>query len=213
MEVKVKLGYTSYQKLKSGLEKLLQGTALSAWNTIKGTVKPNVNTLLTFRLQIEAVKRIYIPELAAIESQKAHLQRAKKNDRLTVPLFLDRLKQLNLRLPQFSDASKTDSFTPEELKRIFYYAMPLRSRTNFINNGQSLHESSLEVIKTYMIHQEHQTDAHMRKPRDANSKKPSSSRRNSSSNHKDKPNANGHNQPSRKKNLDGKRKRLSNEDD
>ena len=48
--------------------------------------------------------------------------------------------------------------------------MPLRWRTNFINSGQSLHESSLEVIKTYMIHQEHQTDAHRRKTRDANSK-------------------------------------------
>lgn len=195
---KSKLGYNSYQKLESGLEQLLQSTALSAWNTIKGTVEPNVNTIHTFNLRIEALKRIYIPEPAAIENQKAHLQRAKKNDRLTVPLFLDRLRQLNLLLPQFPNGSSEDSFTPEKLKRIFYFAMPLRWRTNFINSGQSLHESSLEVIKTYMIHQEHQTDAHRRKTRDANSKKQSSSsssRRNPNSNPKGKPSQGGNSTP------------------
>ena len=31
MEAKVKISYSTYQKLESGLEKLLQGTALSAW--------------------------------------------------------------------------------------------------------------------------------------------------------------------------------------
>ena len=48
MEAKTTLGYNSYQKLESGLEQLLQGTALSAWNTIKAIVQLNINTLLTF---------------------------------------------------------------------------------------------------------------------------------------------------------------------
>ena len=38
---KNKLGYNTYQKLKSGLEKLLQGTTKVEWSTIKGTVQPN----------------------------------------------------------------------------------------------------------------------------------------------------------------------------
>ena len=139
------------------------------------SVQPNANTLLTFSAWIDAFKCIYIPEPAAIENQRARLQRLKKNDKFTVPLFSNRLKQLILLLPQFPDASEIDSFSPEELKRIFYFAISLRWRTNFINSGQSLHESSFEVIKTYMIHQEHQTDAHGRRSQDINSKKQSSS--------------------------------------
>ena len=38
---KSKLGYTTYQKLKSGIEQLLQGTAKDEWSTVKGTVNPN----------------------------------------------------------------------------------------------------------------------------------------------------------------------------
>ena len=171
MEAKAKLGYATYQKLESGLEQLLQVTALSAWETVKATVEPNTNTVQSFSAKIAAFRRLCIPGNAAIENQKAHLHRNKKNDKLTVPLFLDRLKQVNLLLAQFPNASEADSFSADKIKRIFYYAMPLRWRTNFINSGKSLHKSSLEVIKTYMIHQEHQTDAHRRKTRNANTKK------------------------------------------
>ena len=128
----------------------------------------------SFSAKIAAFRRLYIPGNATIENQKAHLHRIKKNDKLTVPLFLDWLKQVNLLLAQFPNALEADSFSANEIKRIFYYAMPLRWRMNFINSGQSLHESTSEVIKTYMIHQEFQTDAHRRKSRDNNHKKQSS---------------------------------------
>ena len=80
-----KLGYSNYQKLESGIEQLLQGTAKDEWNTIKGTVQPGTNTLQTFERRIEAFRQIYIPEPAAVDNQKSYLLRVRKNDRLTVP--------------------------------------------------------------------------------------------------------------------------------
>ena len=89
---KTQLGCTMYQKLESGLEQLLQGTAKDEWSTIKGTVQPGINTTQSFSARIEAFRLIYIPEPAAIENQKSYLQRVKKNDKLSVPHFLDRMK-------------------------------------------------------------------------------------------------------------------------
>ena len=75
---KAKLGYTTYQKLESGLEQLLQGTAKDEWSTIKGTAQPGINTTQSFTARIEAFWLIYIPELAAIENQKSYLRWVKK---------------------------------------------------------------------------------------------------------------------------------------
>ena len=122
---KAKLGYTNYQKLESGIEQLLQGTAKDEWSTIKGTVDPNTNTIASFNARIEALKKIYIPEPAAVENQKSYLLRIRKNDRLTVPQFLDRMKQINLLLAQFPGSSTLQCLTPDELKRLFYFTMPM----------------------------------------------------------------------------------------
>ena len=67
---KSKLGYTTYQKLESGLEQLLQGTAKSEWSTIKGTVQPGTNSVNSFAARLEAFRLIYIPEPAAIKNKK-----------------------------------------------------------------------------------------------------------------------------------------------
>ena len=75
---KNKLGYNTYQKLESGLEQLLQGTAKDKWNTIKGTVQPNTRTVQSFGARVEAFRLIYIPEPAAVDNQKSYLQRVKK---------------------------------------------------------------------------------------------------------------------------------------
>ena len=157
----------------------------------------------SFSAKIAAFRRLYIHGNAAIENQKAHLHRIRKNDKLTVPLFLDRLKQVNLLLAQFPNASEAGRFSPNEIKRIFYYEMPLRWRTNFINSGQSLHKSILEVVKTYMIHQEFQTDTHRRKSRDNNHKKQSSTKGPATSKSSTPSNSNAGN---KKKNKEGKRK-------
>ena len=61
-------------------------------------------------------------------------------------------------------------FNDEKLTRIFYFAMPNRWRTNFINSGQSLHTTMLEALKTYMVHQEQQTDAHRCKNKENNNR-------------------------------------------
>ena len=157
---KSKLGYTTYQKLESGIEQLLQGTAKDEWQTVKGTVNPNTNTIATFNARLEAFKSIYsIPEPAAVDNQKSYLLRIRKNDRLIVPQFLDRIKQINLLLAQFPGSNHQQCLTLEEIKRLFYFAMPMKWRTNFINSGQTLHSTTLESLKTYMVYQEHQTDA------------------------------------------------------
>ena len=69
-QAKSKLGYTTYQKLGSGLEQLLQGTAKNEWSTIKGTVQPGTNSVNSFTARLEAFWLIYIPESAAIENNK-----------------------------------------------------------------------------------------------------------------------------------------------
>ena len=164
---KTKLGYTNYQKLQNGIEQLLQGTAKDEWSTIKGTAQPGINMLNSFNDRLEAFRQIYIPEPAAMENQKSYLQRIRKTDKLTVPHFLDRLKQINLFLSQFPGSNPQQYFNNEELKRIFYFAMPNRWRTNFINSDQSLHMTTLEALKTYIVHQE-QTDTHRRKNKENN---------------------------------------------
>ena len=64
---------------------------------------------------------------------------------------------------KFPGSNRQQCFNNEELKRLFYFAMPNRWRTNFVNSGQSLHTTSLESLKTYVVHQEQQSDAHCRK--------------------------------------------------
>ena len=59
-------------------------------------------------------------------------------------------------------------------KLLFYFAMPMWWQTIFINSGQILHTSTMEDLRTYMVHQEHQMDAHYKELRDGNKNKNSS---------------------------------------
>ena len=61
-EAKGKLGYNTCPKLESGLEQLLQGNVRNEWNTIKQTVSPNTRTVAVFNEQIDAFKKIYVPD-------------------------------------------------------------------------------------------------------------------------------------------------------
>ena len=92
----------------------------------------------------------------------------KKKDKLTVPQFLDRLKHINMLILQFPDANPDDQFSPQEIKKRFYHAMPVRWRTNFINSDQSLQSTTTDLLQTYMVQQEQQTDAHCKKVREQN---------------------------------------------
>ena len=47
----------------------------------------------------------------------------------------------------------------------------MRWQTKFINRGQSLHATTVEILKTYMVHQEQLTDAHYKKNSRDNSRK------------------------------------------
>ena len=214
---KSKLGYNTYQKLESGLEQLLQGTAKDEWSIIKGTFQPGTRIVQSFRARIKAFCLIYIPEPAAIDKQKSCLQIIKKNNKLSVPCFLDRLKQINLLIDQFPNSNQDNCFNEDELKRLFYFAMPLHWHINFINNGQSLHNGTTETQKIYMVHQEYQTDAHRRKTKEVNKRNNGEgnkrynhqhSRNYSASSSKDNRTNNSHTDNNNKK-----RKRLTNEDD
>ena len=74
-------------------------------------------------------------------------------------------------LSQFPGASQADCFTPNEIKKIFYHSMPVRWRTNFINSGQNLQSTTLDNLRTYMVQQEMQTNAHRQKSRENNKEK------------------------------------------
>ena len=91
-----------------------------------------------------------------------------------MPQFLDYLKHVNLLVAQLSSAKDSDSFSNEELKRIFYTSMPLCLQTNFVNLGQNVQQVSFESLQTYMVQQDAQTDAHRKKtgicPRNLNLK-------------------------------------------
>ena len=90
------------------------------------------------------------------------------------------MKHINLLIGQFPNSNASNCFSNKELKRLFYFAMPLRWRTNFINSGQSLHNSSIKTLKTYMVHQEHQTDAHRKKNKETNKQKGGNNNNNNS---------------------------------
>ena len=71
-------------------------------------------------------------------------------------------------IPHFPNATIQDSFTQEEIKSLFYYTMPVQRRTNFINSGLNFASSSIDTLRTYMVQQELQTDAHRKKNREGN---------------------------------------------
>ena len=64
---------------------------------------------------------------------------------------------------QFPSANEDSMFTTEEIKKLFCHSIPVRWRTNFVNPGQNIQEVSTEVLRTYMVQQEAQTDAHRKK--------------------------------------------------
>jgi len=107
-----------------------------------------------FAQRVTSFKRLYIPEPSAIDNQRNYLMRVMKNEKLSVPQFLDRLKHINMLISQFPDATEEDIFNNEEVKKIFYHAMPPRWRTNFINSGQNVITTSLDSLRTYMVQQE-----------------------------------------------------------
>ena len=80
--------------------------------------------------------------------QKVYIQRVKKNNKLSVPHFLGHLKQINLLVAQFPNLSLQHCFTDNEIKRLFYFAMPIHWHTNFINSKQSLHTSTMEGLES-----------------------------------------------------------------
>ena len=73
-------------------------------------------------------------------------------------------------IAQFPTATKADIFSPIEIKKFFYHAMPNHWRTNFINSGQNVHQALLDELRTYIVAQESQTYAHCKKVRDPNKK-------------------------------------------
>ena len=75
-----------------------------------------------------------------------------------------------MRIAQFPTATDADVFTPTEIKKLFYHAMQNCWQTNFVNLGQNVHQTSLNDLRTYMVKQESQTDAHCKKVRDTNKK-------------------------------------------
>ncbi len=92
---------------------------------------------------------------------------------------------MNLLIAQFPNATQSDCFSDQELKRIFYLAMPIRWRTNFVNSGQTIHSSTIESLRTYMLHQEQQTDLHrLKKSKDKSKKQGTSSQQDGSTNPK-----------------------------
>ena len=137
---KEKHGYNTCAKLESGLEQLLQGNACNEWNTIKNTVSPNSQTVNVFNERVSAFKRINVPIPLAIDIQRNYSQRIKKNDKLTVPQFLDWLKHINMLIAQFPSSSNQNIFTTDELKKIIYHSMPVRWRTNFVNSSQNVQQ-------------------------------------------------------------------------
>ena len=211
-QAKQKLGYTNHQKLESGLEQLLQGNARNEWNTIKTTTLPNIQTVAAFAERLTAFKKLYIPEPSAIDNQRNYHQRIRKKDKLSVPQFLDRLKHINMLMSQFPEAQEDDTFTGKEIKKIFYHSMPARWRTNFINSGQNIKSTSLDTLRTYMVQQEMQTDAHQKKVREENKK---SQGKTSNSNDKSRSFKRGSNSKPNNNNNNNKSKKpkLTNEDD
>ena len=87
--------------------------------------------------------------------------------------FIDRLKQINLLLAQFPRSDPGQCLTPDELKSLLYFAILMKWQTNFINSGQSIHSTTLETLKTYMIYQEQQTVAIKKKKKKRNKQKSS----------------------------------------
>ena len=95
----------------------------------------------------------------------------KKNNKLMVPYSLDSLKKTNHLVAQFPNSSSAQCFSNSELKRLFFFVMPLCWYTIFINTLQSLHYSTIEALGTYMVHQGNQMDSHRKKIRENNNYK------------------------------------------
>ena len=131
-----------------------------------------------------------------MENQKDYMRLIKKNDSLDVTNFLNRLEYMNISITAFPDASEEDKFDDEELKMLFYKAMPARWRTNFISAAQDPHESELEFIRNYMAEQGVLTNEYRKKNQKNNKDKGKGS--DNSHNQKNHSNNNNYNKKKRK---------------
>ena len=92
--------------------------------------------------------------------------------------------------------------------------MPTRWRTNFVNSGQSIQQVSTEVLRTYTVQQESQTDAHWKKVRDSNKKQSKTPfNKGKSDKHNKKYNSNFNGKHTNNNKDQRKPKKLSNDDD
>ena len=77
-----------YQKLESGLEQLFQGTGKDDWSPNKGAIQLGTDSGQSFTAHIDDFRSIYTPEPAVIKNKKTYLQRVRKINKLSIPLFL-----------------------------------------------------------------------------------------------------------------------------
>ena len=136
-------------QVRKWASKFLQGNTKNEWNTIKSTVALGSQNVNALNERVFAFKRIFVPNPLAIDVQRDYLQRVRKNDKLTVPQFLDLLKHINMLISHFPSASEDDIFTTNKIKQIFYHSMPLHWRTNFVNLAQRVQQVTIKVLRTY----------------------------------------------------------------
>ena len=100
---KAKIGHTTYPKLRSGREQLLQGNTCNEWNTIKSSIQPRSQMVTIFNGRITAFKKLYIPKPSAVDNQYNYLQQIYEHDKYMKHQFLHRLKHINILINLFPD--------------------------------------------------------------------------------------------------------------
>ena len=141
------MGWTSGPKKFNNFELVLSDSLLYRWIRISSEQN---QTNLAFEECLTRFLLFKIPKDDALDAQTEHLQNIHKNRSITVADFAEWLEDLNLYMAELPDASQDDLFSDEELKRIFYKAMPKEFRTEF-RKTRKLQDEDYDSLRDCMI--------------------------------------------------------------
>ncbi|MGH7954528.1 MAG: hypothetical protein ACREOZ_01055 [Gloeomargaritales cyanobacterium] len=122
----------------------LEGTALSAWQTILSS--NNARSANQFTIFIKAFKKKYLKQ-DDHHHVKDYLRDLRKPRSRGVSEFFQRFTEIHMLIKDFLGATGIDQFGDQELKRILFKAMPLEWQRGFTLAGNKVHDEDILTIE------------------------------------------------------------------
>ena len=150
-----KLKYESVQQKTDFLKMHLQGLSLFRWKRICDMVVVEKGKEgIAWKKRLDEFKKAVIVREKARSYQRKHLRGIRKTEKITVTEFCNRLLHINYLLPYFPEGNKGDSIDDEELRHIFFRAMPENFRCDLEIYCLFIGEKTFKQVHSTMLGEE-----------------------------------------------------------